>query len=158
MPFFARLRGTCHDLATRIWGPLGFEDGGIVTRIRRVVVTLPEIWEAQGSLGDEHPVVPYQSSSVVERGSESARAGRHRRTSFTIACMYGRLRASENVGVRDRPTTMSSSACARLCTSGCVTIANFHQFIVVDVVSAPAALSEDTVQRGVSRKIRKDAQ
>src|SRR6266702_31834 len=84
----------------------------------------------------------YQSSSVVVCGRENGRTGRHRRASFTSACMYGRFGASENVGVRDRPTTVSSSACARLCTSGCATIASAHQYIVVDVVSAPAELSE----------------
>src|SRR5260221_8357846 len=56
----------------------------------------------------------YQSSSVVLCGMENGSGGRHRRTSLTIARIYGRLAKSENVGTRDRPTTESSSAWARL--------------------------------------------
>src|SRR6267154_3089687 len=39
-----------------------------------------------------------------------------------------------------RPTTASSSACARHCTSGKATTASAHHFSVVEVVSKPTAL------------------
>jgi hypothetical protein len=42
------------------------------------------------------------------------------------------------VGRRSRPTTASSSACARRCTSGKAIIASVHQQSVATFVSAPA--------------------
>jgi len=86
----------------------------------------------------------YQSSFVVRCGIAIGTGGRHRRTSLTMACTYGRLGASEKVGTRERPTTVSSSACARFCTSGCAIIASVHQLIAVEVVSAPPELDRSS--------------
>jgi hypothetical protein len=74
MPFFARFRGTGGDLAMRIKEPLGSEAGGIVAIRSRVVVTLPEIREAQSSLGDEHPIVPVILGRGVWEGKGESRA------------------------------------------------------------------------------------
>ncbi|KAH8982156.1 hypothetical protein EDB86DRAFT_376999, partial [Lactarius hatsudake] len=90
-----------------------------------------------------HPLHSIHCSKIGLLRRYNGRTGPHWRASLTTACMYGRFRASENVGIRDRPTTVSSSACARRCTSVFVTIASAHQYIVVDIVSTPAALSEE---------------
>src|SRR6266403_528340 len=66
--------------------------------------------------------------------------GRQRRISLTIAHTYGRQGASAKVGRRPRPTTASSSSCARRCTSGKAIIACAHHASVVAVVSPPAEL------------------
>ena len=98
----------------------------------------------------------YQSSSVVRWGMEKGSGGRHRRTSLTIACIYGRFGRSENLGTRDRPTTVSSSAWAHFCISGFAIIASAHQLIALYVVWVPAVLLKRFVRgpRGQKNRLR----
>ena len=44
------------------------------------------------------------------------------------------------LGGRKRPTTTSSSSCARICISGCAIVASTHQSKVIVIVAVPAEL------------------
>jgi hypothetical protein len=53
--------------------------------------------------------------------------------------MYGRHGLSSNVGNRSLPITISSSACARLCTCGNRTRARKSEYIVDTVLNVRAS-------------------
>ena len=114
------------NLAGRIEEPPWIEPRRVVTIGRRIMVAFGR---QIIPFGMNIPL--YQSSSVVLCGTENGSGGCHRRTSLTIACIYGKLETSENDGTRERPTTESNSAWARLCTSGCVIIASADQLNAV---------------------------
>lgn len=68
------------------------------------------------SLGIKYP--SQMSSAVLVWGSPIGATGCQRRTSFTVASMYGKFGRSDELGRRSRPTTRSISSCAFLWTSG----------------------------------------
>ena len=75
----------------------------------------------------------------------------HLINSLHRASIYGRRGLSSNVGSRSLPTTRSSSACARLCTSGKSTSARKRELIedtvfVVGVGKKFAEISRYTVR------------
>lgn len=72
-------------------------------------------------LGMEYP--SHISSDVLVCGRPMGATGCHRRTSLTMASMYGSRSRSAQVGSLSAPMTLSSSCCAFFCTSGKAVIA-----------------------------------
>ena len=83
----------------------------------------------------------YQSSYSASWGGPSGRPGRPPAKNFSNDCphVWESWNISE-LGRRVRPTTASSSACARDCTPGKATVAGIHHINVLLVVSKPEPL------------------
>lgn len=58
--------------------------------------------------------------------------------------VYGRFGMSSTLGIRDRPTTLSSSALTLAITSGCRSMNTFIHSRVVFTVSMPAEKRSET--------------
>ena len=80
----------------------------------------------------------YVSDSLVAWKNANGAAQAHLCNSDVAALMYGRFARSEKSGNLSLPTTSSSSFCACLIHSGCLTAALKNHCNVVAVVSVPA--------------------
>ena len=79
-------------------------------------------------------VSPWTTSSSTRRCAIPSGVGGWKRSdSLMVASRYGSEARSSNVGNRLRPTTASSSACTRFCTSGKSTIVR-RNVVMLDVV------------------------
>ena len=87
-----------------------------------------------GATGRHRCVYGKTKSDILEK------VAIRRPTSLMMACMYGNRSISSSCGECSSPITLSSSSCARTCTSGKFTRARTSVCKNADVVSAPPSI------------------